>query len=489
MRHSLVLPTLLGSLLLLSLPAPAQTLPPLTVQMAPAATPPAAPVPGTRSSDLTPAGSFPAPDTSVADAAASARSVAPLPQRIQLFPGQAMSYRVPGRLQRVAVGNGDLLDVSNIGRSEIVVIAKQAGTSNVHLWLADGRQYSVPVQVATGDTAAVADTVRMLLADMPNVQVHTIGDRVVVTGRDVHPAVSTRLVELKEIYPQLLDFTSTDPVGMRPMVLMDVQIMEFNSNALEELGIRWDNVINGPAGTWLRDAQTNDYFRVLPDQTPFNQLGDVLPARLPGTLGYFGIATSITSQINLLMSQGKAVNLASPKLSARSGGSAKFLVGGEIPIPIAQGFGQYSIDYREYGIKLDIAPVVNNNEEISTTLMAEVSRIDPSVTVMGVPGLQTRRSESEINVRAGDTIVISGLVDSQAAKSAEKFPLLGDIPILGKLFRSDNFRGNKTELVMFVTPRVITPDSAENRELIESGERFREQGQDAMSGRHQPFVP
>ena len=85
--------------------------------------------------------------------------------------------------------------------------------------------------------------------------------------------------------------------------------------------------------------------------------------------------------------------------------------------------------------------------------------------------------------------MISGLVDSQAAKSAEKFPLLGDIPVLGKLFRSDNFRGNKTELVMFVTPRVITPDSAENRELIESGERFREQGQDAMSGRHQPFVP
>lgn len=501
MRITPILPSLFCAALLLASPLHAQTSPPAPAGSAPPL-PAAVPLPGAaapsaasaasgpRVSDLTPGGDFPAPPVDRrSEYAASARTMTPLPQRITLFPGQAASYRVPGTLERVAVGNGELLDVTNIGRGEIVLIAKQPGTSSVHLWLGDGRQFNVPVQISSGDTSAVADTVRLLLADMPNVKVHTIGDRVVVTGRDVHPAVPTRLAELKSIYPQLLDFTSTDPVGMRPMVLMDVQIMEFNTNALEELGIKWDNVINGPAGTWIREVESNDYFRVLPEQSPFNQLDrDTLPGRLPGTLGHFGIATAITSQINLLMSQGKAVNLASPKLSARSGGNAKFLVGGEIPVPIPQGFGQYTIDYREYGIKLDIAPVVNSNGEISTTLLAEVSRIDPSVTVMGVPGLLTRRSESELNVRAGDTIVISGLVDSQAAKSVEKLPLLGDIPVLGRLFRSDNFRGNRTELVMFVTPRVITPDSVENRELIERGESFREQGQDAMTGRHRSFV-
>jgi Flp pilus assembly protein, secretin CpaC len=107
---------------------------------------------------------------------------------------------------------------------------------------------------------------------------------------------------------------------------------------------------------------------------------------------------------------------------------------------------------------------------------------------MGVPGFLTRRSESEINVRAGDTIVISGLVDSQAAQSVDKLPLLGDIPVLGKLFRSDAFRGNKTELVMFVTPRIITPGSELNQQMIEQGESFRQQGLQQLPPRQQEFV-
>lgn len=470
------------------LPAPAtapSTVQPMAVFALPQAAAPApAPAP---SSNLVPARSFPgAAGNSVRQAHAAA--VQALPARLNLYPGQTVVHSIAGTLTRVAVGNGDVVDVTNIGTNEVVVIAKKEGNSTLHLWMRDGRQYSVPIIVGTANPQVVADTVRMLLADMDNIDVHVISDRVVVTGRDVHPALATRLASLKEIYPQLLDFTSADPVGMRPMVLMDVQIMEFNTTALEELGIKWDSVINGPAGAWLKDAQRNDYFRLLPQSEPFNTL-DNLPPRLPGTLGYFGIATAITSQINLMMNQGKAVLLASPKLSARSGGSAKFLVGGEVPIPIPQGFGQYTIDFKEYGIKLDIAPVVNGNEEISTTLLAEVSRVDPSVSAMGVPGFLTRRSESEINVRAGDTIVISGLVDSQAAKSAEKFPLLGDIPVLGKLFRSDSFRGNKTELVMFVTPRIIAADSAENRELIERGNSFRELGREEMRGRKQEFVP
>lgn len=495
MRTTLTTCVLLGASLLPTLPVLAQQLPAsattpsavLPPQFGAAIAAPAA-APPDNTSALVPGRAFPEPLLDRGgERAATSRSVTPLPQRLTLYPGQTSVHRIGGELKRVAVGNGDLLDVTNIGRNEIVVIAKAEGQSSVHLWMEDGRQYSVPVTIGSADAHSVAGTVRMLLADIDNVQVHVISDRVVVTGTDVHPALRSRLVDLKEIYPQLLDFTSADPVGMRPMVLMDVQIMEFNSNALEELGIKWDNVINGPGGTWLKEMERNDYFRVLPDRAPFNQM-DSLPPRLPGTLGYFGIATSIASQINLMVSQGKAVNLASPKLSARSGGSAKFLVGGEIPIPVPQGFGQYSIDYKDYGIKLDIAPVVNGNQEISTTLMAEVSRLDPAVMVMGVPGFLTRRSESEINVRAGDTIVISGLVDSQAAKSVEKFPLLGDIPVLGKLFRSDGFRGNKTELVMFVTPRIIAADSAENLEIIERGNSFRDLGREQMRGRKQEFV-
>ncbi|MBD9535963.1 pilus assembly protein N-terminal domain-containing protein [Stenotrophomonas sp. STM01] len=460
---------------------------PILVQ--PAAATPAAPASNAGAGSLVPGHQFPAP---VANAAysrpAGSRQTVPLPERARLYVGQAAVYRLPRALKRVAVGNGEMLQVTNIGRNELVVIGNKTGDSTIHLWMQDGSQIEVPVTVGESDAEGLADTVRTLLADAGNITVHTISDRVVVTGQDVHPGIAARIASLKEIYPQLLDFTSSDPVGMRPMVLMDVKIMEFDSNALEELGIKWDNVIRGPSGGLLKDFTTNDYYRVLPDGSPFENLQPALPTAVRGTQAFFGIATTIGSSINLLMNKGKAFMLASPQLSARSGGSAKFLVGGEVPIPIPQGFGQVTVDFKEYGIKLDIEPVVNSNDEISTTFMAEVSRIDPSVMVQGVPGFTTRRTSSEINVRAGETIVVSGLVDSSAAKSAEKFPILGDIPILGKLFRSDGFRGNRTELVMFVTPRVISPESQENIDALERGNSIQERGKEAMSRRNKEFV-
>ncbi|HST45731.1 MAG TPA: type II and III secretion system protein, partial [Luteimonas sp.] len=248
-----------------------------------------------------------------------------------------------------------------------------------------------------------------------------------------------------------------------PMVMMEVQIMEFNKDSVEELGIRWDAVISGPVGGLIKDFITNDYFRVLPEgEQEFDDIRDTLPRRLGGPQGYLGIATTIGSQINLLMSRGKAWLLASPKLSAKSGSSATFLVGGEVPILIPSFFGQSQVEYKEYGIRLEITPTVNQRNQVSTEIMAEVSQIDPSVTVQGVPGFLTRRTQTEINVNVGETIVLSGLLDRSASKAAEKLPILGDIPILGKLFRSDGFRSNRTELVVFVTPRLISPTSPNN---------------------------
>ena len=448
-----------------------------------------APQPATGNQAPVPMGSagFPEPvaDPAYRRAAGSA-VVTPLPERARIYAGQAAVHSLPQALKRVAVGNGELIQVTNIGKRELVIIGQKPGATSVHLWLQDGRQIDVPVEVMEGNAPATVETVRTLLADVPNLGVHAVADRVVITGQDINPGVAKRIEALQKLYPSLLDFTSADPVGMRPMVLMDVKIMEFDSNALEELGIQWDNVIQGPVGGLLKDFTTNDYYRINPQGSP--AAGVVLPNRVSGTQAFFGIATQIGSAINLLMNKGKAFLLASPQLSARSGGQAKFLVGGEVPIPIPQGFGQVTVDFKEYGIKLDIEPLVNGNQEISTRLLAEVSRIDPTVTVQGVPGFTTRRTESELNVRAGETIVISGLIDSSAQQDAKKFPLLGEIPILGKLFRSDGFRGNRTELVMFVTPRIITPDSQENLDGLERARKIQERGHETMPKRSKEYV-
>ncbi|TGW22428.1 type II and III secretion system protein [Stenotrophomonas maltophilia] len=461
-------------------PVPVMAAPRPAVQAQPQANTNHAPVPGGQSA-------FPAP---VADPAyrtsASAMPAVPLPTRARIYAGQAAVYTLPSGLKRVAVGSGEMLEVTNVGPRDLIMMGMKAGSTTVHLWLQNGKQLQVQVDISENDAVSLAETIRTLLADVEKINVHAVADRVVITGQDINPGIGSRIDAIQKIYPTVLNFTTADPVGMRPMVQMDVKIMEFDTNALEELGIQWDNVIRGPVAGIVKDFTNNNYYRINPEQSPAN--GVLLPNKLQGTQAFFGIATQIGSAINLMMNKGKAFLLASPQLSARSGGQAKFLAGGEVPIPVPQGFGQVTVDYKEYGIKLDIEPLVNFNEDISTRILAEVSRVDPTVTVQGVPGFTTRRTESEINVHAGETIVISGLIDSSAQQDAKRLPLLGDIPILGKLFRSDGFRGNRTELVMFVTPRVVTPGSQENLDGLERARQIQERGQQAMPRRNKDFV-
>lgn len=406
-----------------------------------------------------------------------------------VYAGEAVVRRVPGTLRRIAVGDGEVLSVFSVGKSELVMIGTKPGDTNVHLWMADGSQRDVNVTVTGGKSEGVAETVRELLGNTPGITVRAIGANVVISGTDVDAPTTAKIQALQKLYPQVLNFAGADPVGMRPMVQMDVNIMEFNKDAVEDLGIRWDTTIAGPLGGLIRDVTTNDYFRVLPeDNETFEDVKDNLPNRLPGPQGYFGIATTIGSQINLLMSRGKAWVLAQPKLSAKSGSSASFLVGGEVPIVVPSVLGQTQIEYKEYGIRLNINPTVNSSNQVNTSIMAEVSRIDPSVSVQGVPGFLTRRAETEINVVAGQTIVISGLLDREASKSVDKLPILGDIPILGKLFRSDAFRGNKTELVIFVTPRIISPTTPENLQQLQQGESMEQSLQDEISPRQKTLI-
>jgi pilus assembly protein CpaC len=198
------------------------------------------------------------------------------------------------------------------------------------------------------------------------------------------------------------------------------------------------------------------------------------PIRLPGTAGYFGLITSITSRINLAMQTGNAWELAAPQLSARSGGTADFLVGGQVPIPVSSGFGQTTVEYKDYGIKLHMEPLVNAEGDIAAKIETEISKVDPSITVQGFPAFLTRRGNTELNVHEGDTIVISGLVDANAAKTIDKVPGIGQIPVLGELFKSRAFQANRTDLVVFVTPHVIDAHARLNQDLIKRSEQLRE---------------
>lgn len=408
------------------------------------------------------AGIVPPSGTAVAEATV-------IPDSITMYTGQALVQRAPGALKRVAVGDGKLLEVKTIGSREMVLIADKVGDTSLQLWMNDGTQRSVAVHIVEGNSDQVAALVRKLLGADSAISVNAVSGNVVLTGADLSQADMAHIAALKKLYPQVLDFTSASAVEMKPMVMMQVRIMEFRKKAMNEIGIKWDSVIDGPSGGLIHDFGTNNVFRM-----PQSFQGVDLPLRVAGTPSFFGIATSITSKINLMMQTGNAWELATPELAARSGGVADFLVGGEVPIPLANGFGDNTVEYKEYGIKLHIAPVVNSAGDIATDIETEISRIDPTVEVQGYPGFITRRASAQVNVHQGDTIVISGLVDASAAKNFNKVPGLGQIPILGALFRSRDFRKERTDLVIFVTPVVVDANSRKNRDLIEKSDRMRD---------------
>jgi pilus assembly protein CpaC len=176
----------------------------------------------------------------------------------------------------------------------------------------------------------------------------------------------------------------------------------------------------------------------------------------------FGL--DLAAAIDLAENDGLVTTLAEPNLTALSGETASFLAGGEIPIPLSQGLGAVSIEYKQYGVSLAFTPTVLNGDRISMRVRPEVSQLSSagSVTISGftIPGITTRRAETTIELGSGQSFMIGGLLQNSHNNSVDKAPFLGDLPILGALFRSNNFRRSETELVIIVTPYLVKPVSA-----------------------------
>ena len=174
--------------------------------------------------------------------------------------------------------------------------------------------------------------------------------------------------------------------------------------------------------------------------------------------------------------------LAEPRLAVRSGGEAKFLAGGEFPISISNINGT-TIEFKEFGIKLDVKPEVDKKNNIRADVTTEVSAIDNSVAVDNVPGLLTRRTETQVSMKSEETLVISGLINQELSKDVQRLKFLGDIPILGALFRSKSFRDRKSELVIFITPKVFDADSDLNKANIKAAEENLSKGLKSITGK------
>ena len=382
-------------------------------------------------------------------------------QSITMVQGEVTSIPLKGKPVRVAVGNAKLVMSTVLEDNNLLLMAEAAGETNILIWTEDSYLLRFSLKVLAQNMAEPLANVTSLLRDIPGLAVNRIGDNLVISG-ELGKADMARLDLIKGQYPQVLvvarESKKEEDIVPAQMVYLKVHIMEMSKSAIENLGVQWGNTATGPGVAIQADGRVSSAFRY--PQAPFF---DALVPPLRGAAGRasFGLTTVLQSTLNLLVSNGQAFILATPELATRSGSSAKFLAGGEFPIRVVTGLGQATVSFKEYGIKLDIDPIADSKGNVTAKVAAEVSTIDRSVAVEGTPGLLTRRTESAVDMRSGQTMVISNLVDTTTQDDLNKFPFLGDLPVLGALFRSNNFIQRRSDLVIFVTPMVAGAGSPE----------------------------
>ena len=382
-------------------------------------------------------------------------------ETITLSLGQGHLMEV-GQVLRIALGSGRVLQANWLDDRQLLLIPEAPGETTLHLWLKGGGIRKYQILVTESNSVRLAQDMNLLLGENSGVRARALGDRILLEGQNPTEEGAWRAAELVKRYPQVISLVSRR--GYEQMINLEVKMIEIGRNALKQLGVRWQG---GGAGDW---AVSGPSFGVIGD---FKRSGAFLPEGGAAATRGFAVAprihpfatsasmvSSLSSMIDLMVQNGDAAVLAEPRLSTRSGGKARFVAGGELPIPVLSANGAANVDFKEYGVRFEVEPVVNAQGVISASLHTEVSSIDDEVTVMGVPGLRKQSSNTDVNLRPGETLVIAGMVRNEMSGAITKIPGLGDLPILGHLFRSKRFRQRESEMVVLITPRLSEQGSA-----------------------------
>lgn len=374
----------------------------------------------------------------------------------ELYIGETLYLNDPA-ITDVVIGNDQIVKAKNIGRKGIALTGVTAGDTTVKIW--NGKQYiSSEVHVFPSNLKKTLENLRSALGTIPNLSINIVGDNVVLQGADISSDDKDKIDNYASLFKNVVNLAKTKENNVQEkqkMIYLDVRVVEISTSSTKEIGINWNtSSIDGPKFGIMGDFKRSAAFSSANNPLANN----ILPLpKIDPFQTYFGLASYIDSKINLLQENGTAKIIARPLLSCKNGGNATFLSGGQIPYQSSGATGTPSIEFKDYGIKLDIHPTISN-EGIVAKILAEVSTIDSSVQVSGVPGFATRRTETEFVVGQGQTLVLSGLVGAEKNSTGSAVPGLGKIPILGNLFKSRSNRIKQNELVFFVTPYVYEKD-------------------------------
>lgn len=399
-------------------------------------------------------------------------------------------YMAASGITRLAVGNPAIADVQLLSSGDFLLVGKKAGTTSLIVWSDGGRRTEYTVYVAGNDrgmSSAIQDAI-----GYPKVHVQMIEDRVMLRGKVENQHEHDTALKIAGLY------TGGDGSGVIDLLEMEhpsqirleAQIIEINSDYTKNLGIQyWSQTPGSNSSSGSSTGNSNSGITVGTAGLFYGGEDFSSTRKHGGWLGSHVANVNVTLQA--LINEGKARILSRPSITTMSGKTANILIGGRIPIPVSDGNGNVSIDWHEYGMKLNIEPVVDSEDKITAKVHAEVSTLDYShgvkIDSFSVPGIATREAESEVNVRSGMTMAIGGLINSEDAKIVSKIPLLGDLPIIGRFFRHTSNTRDKREVIILITPTLVADNTpapmsrrmkesyeeiervARNRELVETG--------------------
>ncbi len=396
-------------------------------------------------------------------------------RRVNVPMNRSVIVRTTVEVARADVVAADVASVQAVSAKELLVTGIMFGRTNVVLWDKDNHQYVLDVKVEPDLKELTSAAQR--IDPQSDVHIDSVLGNIILTGTVSSANRAKRIEELAQLYlPGGGGASSSGPavqnhleVAGEQQVLLRCVVAEVSRRAVRELGI------NG----FLAGENVRDAFLV-------NQIGGINPANIgaaadtlvtepiPFLTGTDGIPLLEASTLSLgfpraqtqffiraLADNALASILAEPNLVAVSGETASFLAGGEFPIPVPQGNQQVTIQFREFGVRLNFTPTVRSHQRIRVRVAPEVSELDfsSSVQIEGfvVPGLTSRAAETTVEMGSGQTIAIAGLLNEQVRGIASRVPGIGDVPVLGSLFRSVNFQRSLSELVILVTPEIVAP--------------------------------
>jgi len=383
------------------------------------------------------------------------------PQRLSMVMGKSIIIETKDPVRRVSLAAPEIAEAVVLTPRQIYLTGRKPGTTNLTLWDAANRVSSVVDIEVYPDIGGLKEKIYQMFPQETNISVTASPYAVNLTGTVTSSSNLAQVMGLAQAYAprdkdgksQINNFLE---VGGVQQVMLEVRVSEMSRTNMKRLGVNFNYL--GANGTnfgisRLNSLTSSDIVNSNPTD-PINLI-----------FRFLGGGATWTVFIDALKENGLTKVLAEPTLITLSGQTATFLAGGEYPIPVPQSSGgttpTITIEYKQFGVSLSFTPTVLSSNKISMKVNPEVSELDLSngITLSGyfIPGLTTRRVSTVIELADGQSFAIAGLLQDNVREVVDKYPVLGDIPILGALFRSSSFKKSETELIVIVTPHLVKP--------------------------------